>query len=428
MADLNKMKEQSSPNLQESAVRELKNLFPEVIDESGEIDLQKLAFTLGIADEDPIVEKYEFTWPGKRAAFKLAQSPITDTLIPIRNKSVDWDETNNLYLEGDNLKVLKVLQKAYADSVKMIYLDPPYNTGKDFVYKDSFQKRTGDYLNESKQVDEDGQLLSTNAEAGGRFHSDWLNMMYPRLKVARNLLAEDGIIFISIDDNEVDNLRKVMDEVFGESNFLGNAARVTKKSNNKGDFWAPNFDYVLTYAKNIEVAEPFFGGVNYDAYNQVDETGPRAGEKYQLVRLYMSSIHNQNPDQRFWIEAPDGEKLIPAGTTFPPERPKLTDGIWRWSKKTYEENLDKIVIKQVKSSNLLNQNHEPAHWNVFTKTYLNDVINNASAKPNSLIEGHINQNGSKDLNDLKIPFDYAKPVSLLTYLMELVELKMGILF
>ncbi len=177
----------------------------------------------------------------------------------------------------------------------------------------------------------------------------------------------------------------------------------------------------MTFTKNKNHANAFFGGVNTEAYNLVDEEGPRAGEKYQLVRLYMSSLENRNPEQRFWITCPDGSKIIPPGTTFPPERPNLGDGIWRWSKITYDANIDKIVIKQVRSSNLINENGEPAKWNVFTKTYLNDVIENSSAKPNSFIEGHINQNASHELNALEIPFDYAKPTSLIKYLMQVAK-------
>ena len=232
-------------------------------------------------------------------------------------------------------------------------------------------------------------------------------------------------MFISIDDNEVDTLKKICNEIFGEANFIGCAGRITKKSNNKGDFWAPNFDYLLTYAKNKEFANSFTGGANESSYNLIEESGSRKGERYQLVRLYMSSIQNRNPEQRFWIECPDGTHIIPPGTTFPPERPNLGDGIWRWSRSTFEANRDRIVLKKVKSSNLLNDNHQPAEWNVFTKTYLNDVLENSSAKPNSFIEEHINQIGSRELNALGIPFDYAKPTTLIKYLMQVAKIDKG---
>lgn len=364
-------------------------------------------------------EEYGFNWVGKNAARREAARVITKTLRPCPEESVDWENTQNLYIEGDNLEVLKLLQKSYLGKIKMIYIDPPYNTGNDFVYRDDFAMSADEYDTELGNVDELGNRFRRNTDANGRFHSDWCSMMYTRLMVARSLLREDGVIFISIDDHEVDNLKKICSQIFGEANFVGCAGRITKKSNNKGDFWAPNFDYLLTYTKNREVAQEFTGGANESSYNLIEEDGPRKGERYQLVRLFMSSIQNRNPEQRFWIDCPDGSKIIPPGTTFPPERPNLGDGIWRWSRSTFEANRDKIVIKKVRSSNLLNERHEQAEWNVFTKTYLNDVIEKASAKPNNFIEGHINQIASHELNALGIPFDYAKPTTLLKYLMKI---------
>lgn len=367
-------------------------------------------------------EAYEFTWVGKKEAILAANKPLRKTLRPCPDESEGWDETQNvLYIEGDNLEVLKLLQESYLGRIKMIYIDPPYNTGRDFIYNDSFRQNLDDFEEGSGAVDENGMRMFKNTDANGRFHSDWCSMMYSRLKIARDLLSDEGVIFISIDDNEVDDLKKICTEVFGEANFIGCAGRITKKSNNKGDFWAPNFDYLLTFAKNKSATVPFLGEANIAAYNLVDEDGPRAGEKYQLVRLYMSSLQNRNPEQRFWIDCPDGSKIIPPGTTFPPERPNLGDGIWRWSRSTYEANIDKIVVKKVNSSNLLDENGNPAKWNVFTKTYLNDVIEKSSAKPNSFIEDHINQNASHELNALGIPFDYAKPTSLIKYLMQVAK-------
>ena len=405
-------------------LKQLKELLPEVITETKDangdivsaIDAKKLEQLLStkVIEGD---ESYDFTWVGKKQAMVEASRPIRKTLRPCKEESVDWEKTENLYIEGDNLDVLKLLQESYLNKIKMIYIDPPYNTGNDFIYNDNFTMDKDEYEEGIGLKDEEGNKQFTqNNDSNPRFHSDWCSMMYPRLKLARNLLSENGVIFISIDDNEVDTLKKICNEVFGESNFIGCAGRITKKSNNKGDFWAPNFDYLLTYVKNINATTPFLGGINYSAYNLIEEDGDRKGEKYQLVRLYMSSIQNRNPDQRFWIECPDGSKIIPPGTTFPPERPNLGDGIWRWSRKTFEENKDKIVIKQVKSSNLLNENHEPAKWNVYTKTYLNDVIDKSTSKPNNFIENHINQIGSHELNTLKIPFDYSKPSTLIKYL------------
>ena len=421
--DNNEMKDSQTP--QQERLDILKQLMPEIFDE-GQIDFEKLKATLGenITFSN---ERYVLNWAGKSDAFRVMQCPSSATLVPCKEESVDFDTTQNIFIEGENMEVLKVLQKSYFGKVKMIYIDPPYNTGNDsFIYPDKFSETKEEYMKRVGDKDAEGYMtregmFRKNSRENGQYHSNWLNMMMPRLYLAKSLLREDGVIFISIDDNEVHNLRLLMNEIFGEENFVGCAGRITKKSNNKGDFWAPNFDYLLTYTRNKEFAQEFTGGANVDSYNQIETSGPRAGEHYQLVRLYMSSIQNRNPEQRFWITCPDGSKVIPPGTTFPPERPNLGDGIWRWSKSTFEENIDKIVIKKVKSSNLINENHEPAEWNVFTKTYLKDVLENASAKPNNFIEGHINQIASHELNALEIPFDYAKPTTLISYLMEIAQ-------
>ena len=422
---MNKL-DMESKNIVNENIQKMSELFPNVIVESDTgktIDFDLLKQELSKDIVEGIKEKYQLTWPGKKEAIVTANTPSKSTLRPVKEKSVDFDNTQNIYIEGDNLEVLKILQESYLNKIKCIYIDPPYNTGNDFIYNDKFKKDINEELLESGQVDEEGNRMVTNNQSNGRFHSDWLSMMYPRLKLARNLLTDDGVIFISIDDNEVDNLKKICNEIFGENNFVGCAGRITKKSNNKGDYWAPNFDYILTYTKNIDYGEGFLGGINFDAYNLIEKDGERKGEKYQLVRLYMSSLQNRNPEQRFWIECPDGSKIIPPGSTFPPERPVLGDGIWRWTKKKFEENKEKIIIKKVKSSNLLNQDGNPAEWNVFTKTYLNDVIENSSAKPNSFIENYINQMSSHELNKLGIPFDYAKPAALIKFLIDICKLK-----
>lgn len=233
-------------------IQKLKELFPEVLTEK-KIDFEKLRLILG--DEvDNSPEKYSFTWNGKKQAMKLAQKSTTATLKPNKEKSKNWDETKNIYIEGDNLEVLKLLQKSYSNKVKMIYVDPPYNTGGDFVYKDSFGDNLNNYLEQTGQIDSQGNKLSTNSDTDGRYHTNWLNMMYPRLKLARNLLTEDGVIFISIDDKEVDNLRKVCDEIFGPTNFV-NAISV-KMSESSGVKMAhtskrlPKLkEYVLIYKK-----------------------------------------------------------------------------------------------------------------------------------------------------------------------------------
>ena len=198
-------------------IERLNVLFPEAIVE-GRIDFDVLRQLLG-GSADDADEKYGLTWHGKRRARQLALTPSTGTLRPCPEESVDWDTTQNLLIEGDNLEVLKLLQKSYAGKVKLIYIDPPYNTGKDFVYPDDFRDNIKNYLELTGQV-EGGRKLSSNSEASGRFHTDWLNMMYPRLRLARSLLREDGVIFISIDDAEVDNLRKACNEIYGEENFI----------------------------------------------------------------------------------------------------------------------------------------------------------------------------------------------------------------
>lgn len=207
-----------SMDIVESNIEQLKELFPEVFAE-GKINFDRLQEVLGnyvVTDED----HYNFTWHGKRAAGRLAQTPSTGTLRPCPQESVDWDKTQNLFIEGDNLEVLKLLQKSYHRQIKMIYIDPPYNTGNDFVYEDDFKDGVKNYLAVTGQLNDEGKKKGTNSSAAGRYHTNWLNMMYPRLKLARNLLRDDGVIFISIDDNEQPNLRKLCDEVFGEENFI----------------------------------------------------------------------------------------------------------------------------------------------------------------------------------------------------------------
>lgn len=246
-----------SVNKVDENVERIGRLFPNCVTETivddkltKVIDFEMLKQELSSVVVEGRDERYQFTWPDKKKSILLANAPIAKTLRPCLDESVDFDTTENLYIEGDNLDVLKLLQETYLGKVKMIYIDPPYNTGRDaFVYNDVFSMQMKSFAEASGQRDEDGNVLfdfRPNNEANGRFHTDWLNMMYTRLKLAKDLLSDEGIIFISIDDNEVDNLKKICTEIFGESNFIGCAGRITKKSNNKGDFWAPNFDYILT--------------------------------------------------------------------------------------------------------------------------------------------------------------------------------------
>lgn len=240
-------------DIKELNIQKLKQLFPESFTD-GKFDVAKMAQLLGDYNEEA-QEKYDFTWHGKGKALKMSQTPSMGTLRPSKADSKDWENTQNLYIEGDNLEVLKLLQKSYYSKVKMIYIDPPYNTGKDFVYKDNFKDNLANYKELTSQVDGEGFAVTSNPETSGRYHTDWLNMMYPRLRLARNLLTDDGVIFISIDDNEVHNLRKICDEVFGEDNFIAQVVweRAFAPINLKKHF-SESHDYILCYAKSIDFA------------------------------------------------------------------------------------------------------------------------------------------------------------------------------
>ena len=239
-------------------IKRIGELFPncltEVKDEKGRpqvaIDFDQLRQELSKNIVEGPEERYQFTWPDKRNAIRLANAPTTDTLRPCREESVDFDNTQNLYIEGDNLQVLKLLRENYLGKVKMIYIDPPYNTGNDFVYNDNFDQDKQEYVHNSGQYDEDGHQLVTNTESNGRFHTDWLNMIYPRLKVAKDLLSEDGVIFISIDDNEVENLRKICDEIFGSSNFKSQSIVVNNRGGRDYGGIALQHDYILIYTRS----------------------------------------------------------------------------------------------------------------------------------------------------------------------------------
>ena len=248
-----------SVDLTQANIDKIAELFPNVItearDEHGKVtravDFDLLRQELSDVLIEGEKERYQLTWPGKKHAILNANTPIEKTLRPVKEDSFDWDNTQNLYIEGDNLEVLKLLQESYLNKVKCIYIDPPYNTGKDFVYRDNFKESTGEYLAESGQVDEEGNRLFQNTESNGRFHSDWLTMMYSRLKIAKNLLREDGAIFISADDNEVHNIRKICDELLGASNFV--ACIVWQKkyaATNDSKGISTTHDYIIVYRKS----------------------------------------------------------------------------------------------------------------------------------------------------------------------------------
>jgi len=257
---MDKLKMQS-PDVVSENIKYIAERFPNCLteskDENGKpiqvIDFDQLRQELSKEIVEGPEERYQFTWPDKRNAIRLANAPTTDMLRPCREESVDFDTTQNLYIEGDNLEVLKLLREDYLGKVKMIYIDPPYNTGNDFVYNDNYAQTSQEYVHNSGQEDEEGNRLVTNAESNGRFHTDWLNMIYPRLKVAKDLLKDDGVIFISIDDNEVENLRKVCDELFGEGNFIATLIWERAYSpKNDARYISNSHDYILMYGRHID--------------------------------------------------------------------------------------------------------------------------------------------------------------------------------
>ncbi len=247
-------------NVVDENIKKIGELFPncltERLDENGKpevaIDFDQLRQELSKDIVEGPEERYQFTWPDKRNAIRLANAPTTDTLRPCREESVDFDNTQNLYIEGDNLEVLKLLRQNYLGKIKMIYIDPPYNTGNDFVYNDDFAESVGEYIHNSGQEDEEGNRLVANTESNGRFHTDWLNMIYPRLKVAKDLLCEDGVIFVSMDENEIDNLEKICNEIYGENNLVGKVIwERAFAPKNDAKYFSDSHDYIIVYARNI---------------------------------------------------------------------------------------------------------------------------------------------------------------------------------
>src|SRR5690606_37112118 len=244
-----------STDLVSQNIEKIAALFPNCVTETSEgkridFDLLKQELTKDIVEGNK--ERYRLEWPGKKEAIVTANIPTTKTLRPVREDSVDFDNTENIYIEGDNLEVLKLLQESYLGKIKMIYIDPPYNTGNDFVYKDNFTIKSEEWKGKSGEYDESNHRLVANPETAGRYHSDWLSMMYPRLKLARNLLREDGVIFISIDDNEVHNLRRMCDEIFGEVNFIANVIwERAFAPKNDAKYFSDSHDHILVYTKNI---------------------------------------------------------------------------------------------------------------------------------------------------------------------------------
>ena len=332
-----------TPNKADENYKKLAALFPdavtETIDENGEvvraIDKDILMQEIAVKVVEGREERYQFTWPDKKKAILTANAPISKTLRPCREESVDFDNTENLYIEGDNLDVLKLLQETYLGKIKMIYIDPPYNTGNDFVYNDDFAESASEYLANSGQFDDEGSRLVVNAESDGRFHTNWLNMIYPRLKIAKDLLTDDGAIFISIDDHEVTNLTKVCDEIFGAQNRIALICHKSRASISNDKIISPNHNTILFYSKNITIMESKrrMIGLNpkLDGFDNDDHDGKGA---YRLVP----------------VDGPGGAKKGNPYFEF-----LGVEGYWRFSKETMTEKYNQGLV--VRKGNSLYQKY-----------------------------------------------------------------------
>ena len=400
---MDKLRMQSSNGVEDN-ITKIAQLFPdcvtETVDErSGQpkhlIDFEKLKQNLSDSVISERAERYQFTWPDKSKAILLANSPINATLRPCREDSVDFDNTQNLYIEGDNLDVLKCLKETYLHKVKMIYIDPPYNTGNDFVYEDDFAQSSEEYLANSGQFDEQGNRMFTNAESNGRFHTDWLNMIYPRLKVARDLLTDDGVIFISIDDNEEKNLRNICDEIFGAENRIETI--VWKNKYGAGAYtvgFISVHEYVLCYSKKkISNITSELDEEGQAVYSKKDEKYAIRGG-YMTQPLMTNSLGNR-PNLMYPIEY--------KGVSIYPRKQ------WVWS----QERLQNAINNNEVEFNL----QKDGTYSVRSKAYLRDENGKMRrGKPLSLMTGPFNQEGTKEIRSLfegKSIFDFTKPTQLI---------------
>ena len=387
-----------SKNLIESNIDKIAALFPNTITESRDssgklrkvIDFDKLKQELSNIIAEESKERYEFTWPGKRAAMAEANSPINKTLRPVVEESKNWDVTENLYIEGDNLEVLKLLQESYLGQVKMIYIDPPYNTGNDFVYNDDFRENLDDYNEDSSDYDEEGGKLVKNIESNGRFHSDWCSMIYPRLRLARNLISDDGLIFISIDDNEQENLKKICDEIFGEGNFLAQCVRKRRDSQaNLSKNISPIHEYVFIYSKK-----------NGDLLNKVPskiDDGKYANLDNDPRGPYVTMPCTNKGGAKYTIETPTG---------------KIISEEWRFKEETYYSLLsdNRLVFPRGGEG-------KPRY-----KLFLKDKIEEGQLANTWLDDLESNQVATRELKNLfedKVLFDTPKPVGLIKFILKL---------
>lgn len=403
-----------SLDIQQKQLEKLKKLFPEAISEE-KVDWEKLKATLG-EDITFSNERYVLNWAGKSDAFKLLQSPTTATLTPTKEESVNFDDTGHIFIEGENLEVLKVLQKSYYGKVKMIYIDPPYNTGNDhFIYPDRFSESKEDYLKRVGEKDEEGYLTREgmyrkNNRDNGHYHSNWLNMMYPRLFLARNLLKDDGVIFVSIDDNEVHNLRLMMNEIFGEENFIDSI--IWKKRYGGGakeKYLVTLHEYVLFYAKNKESIENIYVPLDEASikryYKSKDENFAKRGP-YRTHPLEATKSVGKRENLIFPIPAPDGTEIWPKRQ-------------WWWDKNRVENALKKGELEFVQSKD--------GDWSIHTKQYLNDEDGTQRmTKPFSIIDSIYTQHGTNEIADLfedSRYFSFPKPSQLVHELMLLANLQ-----
>jgi len=397
-----------SHDIAEDKRQALLRLFPDIRTEGGKIDFERLKLVLG-ETVDVGKERYGMHWPGKADCFKTIQMPSIGTLRPCPEESVNFDTTENLIIEGDNLEVLKLLQKSYLGKVKMIYIDPPYNTGNDFIYPDDYSESLQTYLEYTGQVDAEGKKFSTNTEADGRFHSKWLNMMYPRLYLARNLLREDGIVFISIDDFESDNLKKLCDEIFGEENFVENI--IWKKRYGGGakeKHLVSVHEYILAYARNIEALGELFVPLTKGSieryYTYKDENYEKRGP-YRTHPLEATKSMGERKNLVFPIIAPDGSPVIPKRQ-------------WLWSLERVDEALTKGEIAFLKDKD--------GQWSIHSKQYLKDEDGTLrQGKAFSIIDNVFTQHGTNEMIELfgdAHVFPFPKPWRLLDPLLNLAAL------
>lgn len=396
-----------SMDIVENNIEQLKELFPEVFTE-GKVNFDRLQEVLGnyvVTDED----HYNFTWHGKRAAGRLAQTPSTGTLRPCPQESVDWDKTQNLFIEGDNLEVLKLLQKSYHRQIKMIYIDPPYNTGNDFVYEDDFKDGVKNYLAVTGQLDDEGKKKGTNSSAAGRYHTNWLNMMYPRLKLARNLLRDDGVIFISIDDNEFHNLRKICDDIFGEECFVATFKwNRTAKAPSLSDSVRKKYEYVLCY-KKFNLLK-LYGKESYNTQAPLLHLPNKQAEIIFPARSIKvpNEFEPGNYSEKYQVVLLDKINLTSDGFNGNEIRLK---GCFAWSQNKinqYVQEGNHFLVK--KSLSTIYYYLQPDGGYIAPSDLISDeecgVKRNTDAK--------------EEMRKLGIDFDYSKPVSLIKYLIGMV--------